>query len=159
MFVWLLLLLLLQRGRLDVDGDDGDDGVVAGLLDDDVMEDACAGKEEKVVGRLPLEQRAMVDFFKSMFGGSNGSSCEDAKLEEVDSMLETLVRVRVMVTGGGMPARCLGTNLTGPAGFAWREASNQVVEMPTLRKAAILWLCPSSLVRHVLDWGLNHQAI
>lgn len=38
---------------------------------DDVME-PCGGRE-KVEGRVPLEQRAMVDFLTSMFDKSSGS--------------------------------------------------------------------------------------
>lgn len=60
---------LLLRWRRDADGDGDEDedadAFVAGPLDDDVI-DACAGRD-KVEERLPLEQRAMVDFFKSMF--------------------------------------------------------------------------------------------
>lgn len=53
------------RGQRVVDVD-VDDGVVEGTLGDDVIE-ACAGRE-KVKERLPLEQMAREDFFRSMVG-------------------------------------------------------------------------------------------
>lgn len=49
---------------MDEDGDD----FVAGELDDDVIDDAWAGRD-KVEERLPLEQRAMVDFLRSIIDG------------------------------------------------------------------------------------------
>lgn len=54
---------------VDVDIDVAD--VVEGRLGDDVM-DACAWSE-KVDERLPLEQMAREDFFRSMFNNSIGS--------------------------------------------------------------------------------------
>lgn len=47
---------------MDLDVDVGGDGVVEGHVDDDVID---AGRH-KVDERLPLEQKAIVDFFRSI---------------------------------------------------------------------------------------------